>query len=87
MTKQTINIGSAANDKTGDPLRIAFDKVNQNFTELYAAAFGGLDLTELAQDSAAAMLVNGNHDGVSVTYTDNQNKINISINDIDGGGA
>lgn len=36
MAKQTINIGSAANDGTGDPLRTAFDKVNDNFTELYS---------------------------------------------------
>ena len=35
MAKQTINIGSAANDGTGDQLRSAFDKVNSNFTELY----------------------------------------------------
>lgn len=36
MTKQSINIGSAANDSTGDPLRTAFTKINANFTELYA---------------------------------------------------
>jgi hypothetical protein len=35
MAQQTINIGSVANDGTGDPLRTAFDKVNDNFTELY----------------------------------------------------
>ena len=35
MTKQVINNGSADNDGTGDPLRTAFDKVNDNFTELY----------------------------------------------------
>jgi hypothetical protein len=35
MAKQTINIGATANDKSGDPLRTAFDKVNQNFAELY----------------------------------------------------
>lgn len=35
MAKQTINIGSSANDGTGDPLRDAFDKANDNFTELY----------------------------------------------------
>jgi len=35
MAKQTINIGSSANDGTGDPLRTAFDKINDNFTELY----------------------------------------------------
>jgi len=37
MAKQTINIGSTANDGTGDPLRTAFDKCNDNFTELYSA--------------------------------------------------
>lgn len=35
MAQQTINIGTSANDGTGDPLRTAFDKVNDNFTELY----------------------------------------------------
>lgn len=36
MARLNINIGTTANDKTGDPLRTAFDKVNQNFVELYA---------------------------------------------------
>jgi cytoskeletal protein CcmA (bactofilin family) len=35
MAKQTINIGSSANDGTGDPLRTAFQKINDNFAELY----------------------------------------------------
>lgn len=35
MAKQTINIGTTANDRTGDPLRTAFTKVNENFSELY----------------------------------------------------
>jgi hypothetical protein len=38
MTQQIINIGSAANDGTGDPLRTSFVKTNANFTELYAYA-------------------------------------------------
>jgi cytoskeletal protein CcmA (bactofilin family) len=37
MAKQTINIGSNANDGTGDPLRTAFNKINDNFTELYGS--------------------------------------------------
>jgi hypothetical protein len=37
MAKLTINIGQSANDKNGDPLRTAFEKVNANFTELYSA--------------------------------------------------
>lgn len=37
MGQELINIGNEANDGTGDPGRIAFDKVNNNFTELYNA--------------------------------------------------
>lgn len=35
MAKQTIDIGTTANDGTGTLLRDAFDMVNDNFTELY----------------------------------------------------
>lgn len=35
MAKQTIFLGNQPNDGTGDSLRVAFDKVNDNFTELY----------------------------------------------------
>lgn len=37
MARQIINIGTNANDGTGDPLRTAFDKINDNFVELYGA--------------------------------------------------
>lgn len=40
MAQQTINIGAAPNDGTGDKLRIAGDKINDNFTEVYAAVAG-----------------------------------------------
>ena len=35
MAQQSINLGSQANDGTGDSIRDAFDKVNTNFTEIY----------------------------------------------------
>lgn len=35
MAQQSINLGSQANDGTGDSIRDAFDKVNTNFTEVY----------------------------------------------------
>lgn len=35
MAKQTINIGTSANDGTGDTPRTAFGKANDNFNELY----------------------------------------------------
>lgn len=36
MAKQTISLGSSANDGTGDTLRQAGLKINQNFDELYS---------------------------------------------------
>ena len=36
MAKQFVNIGIEGNDGTGDSIRDAFNKVNENFTELYA---------------------------------------------------
>jgi hypothetical protein len=45
MAKQTINIGSSANKGDGDPLRTAFTKVNENFTELYGLVGTGGNLT------------------------------------------
>jgi hypothetical protein len=35
MTQQVIDVGNVANDGQGDPLRTAFIKTNDNFTELY----------------------------------------------------
>ncbi len=43
MARQTVNIGSAPNDGTGDPLRVAYDKLNDNFLEIYDD--GGANIT------------------------------------------
>jgi flagellar biosynthesis/type III secretory pathway protein FliH len=88
MAKLTINVGSAVNAKDGDTVRDAFNKVNQNFTELYVLAGQGsaAELEELAQDYAAAMFTNGTHSGITATYEDADNKLNLTIS-IDGGNA
>ena len=39
MAKKTLNIGTTANDGQGDTLRDAAGKINDNFSELFAAAF------------------------------------------------
>lgn len=41
MAQQIIDIGTTANDGTGDPLRTSFIKCNDNFTELYSTGGGG----------------------------------------------
>ena len=45
MAQQTLNIGSTANDGTGDLLRDAMDKVNDNFDEIYASPLFVEDIT------------------------------------------
>jgi hypothetical protein len=44
MAQQTLNVGSNANDGTGDTLRSAMTKVNDMFTELYLSPLTGGDL-------------------------------------------
>ena len=69
MAQQTINIGTTANDGTGDPLRTAFDKVNDNFTELYTddagdvgSITGGTGIT--ASSSTGDVTLSITNDGV-----------------------
>lgn len=37
MAQQIIGLGATPNDGTGDTLRVAGDKINDNFTEVYAS--------------------------------------------------
>jgi cytoskeletal protein CcmA (bactofilin family) len=60
VAKQTINIGTNRDDGTGDLLRTAFEKVNSNFTELYA---------EVGGDTLSAIKFTNN-----VISTDNSNQ-------------
>jgi len=39
MTQEIINVGAQPNDGEGDPLRTAFQKINNNFTQLYSTGF------------------------------------------------
>ena len=41
MARQIINTGTTANDNTGDTLRVAGTKINENFVELYTQLGGG----------------------------------------------
>jgi len=61
MAKQTVNLGSSANDGTGDPLRTAFDKINDNFDELYlySTASSGNNIT-ITGNTIASDNTNGN---------------------------
>lgn len=39
---QLVNVGATADDKTGDPLRTAYTKINNNFLELINETSGGI---------------------------------------------
>ena len=44
MVKQSLNLGTVANDNTGDTLRGGGDKVNDNFNEIYSAIGNGTNI-------------------------------------------
>jgi len=57
MAKLVVNIGTSVNDKAGDPLRTAFNKINLNFTDLYTK-FDSIDHSTLSSSSAASIVSN-----------------------------
>ena len=75
MAKQIINVGLTANDKSGDPLRTAFTKVNDNFTELYARA-ENTDSQTLSLVGNTLSISGGNSVDLS-KYVDSSSNTNI----------
>ena len=67
MAKQTVNIGTTANDGTGDPLRTAFTKLNQNFDEVYGNNFVTTNL--IANDAVTADKIALFDDALAATNT------------------
>ena len=59
MAQQIINIGTNPNDGNGDDLRVAFDKVNDNFSEVYAAGPVGSNIT-ISGNVISTNVVNAN---------------------------
>jgi hypothetical protein len=64
MAKQTINIGTTPGDGTGDPLRTAFTKVNENFNELYDEALDPADFVAVTQKGASNGVATLDSDGL-----------------------
>lgn len=59
MTQQIINVGTVANDGTGEALRTAFNSVNDNFTEVYTAGPVGSNVV-IANNTISINGTNGN---------------------------
>ena len=51
MAKSTINLGTAANDGTGDSLRAGATKVNANVNELYSALGNGTTIKDIVNSN------------------------------------
>lgn len=54
MAKQTIDIGTSPNKGDGEPIRSAFNKINENFTELYETDADLISLETLKTELAAS---------------------------------
>ena len=68
MAKQTLNKGSSANDGTGDTLRAGAQKINENFTELYAI-LGGDTLQNKVAFTSSGLEFEGDSDAHETILT------------------
>ena len=81
--KQTINVGTSANDGTGDTLRGAFIKVNDNFTELYNEHTGVVDFGDTGTITNVAAL---GVDGISYFGASPSAQVRVGYNPTPPGG-
>ena len=57
MAKQSLGLGSSANDNTGDTLRAGGDKINDNFNEIYTAIGNGTNLNITLSNPASGQVL------------------------------
>ena len=93
MSKQTINVGTVANDGTGDTIRAAMGKVNANFDELYETVSEGVTDTLAYYNSQSTidscpnlyykdgkLCVGGEYASRPITINGTSNETAIAIN-------
>jgi hypothetical protein len=59
MSQLIINTGNVLNDGTGDPLRVAFNAVNNNFSQIWSAGLVGSNIS-IANNTIQVTNTNGN---------------------------
>ncbi len=89
MAKQTIDIGSSANDGTGTTIRAGGDLINDNFNEIYNYLGDGTNLngslftivdessTESSINVGERLAITG---GTNITTTASGDSINVTLN-------
>ena len=73
MARQVINVGSTANDGTGDGLRTAYIKCNDNFQELYNTTQTPVEIVNGTSNMAVAESAN-----VTVSIAGSANVVNFA---------
>ena len=85
MARQTINVGATANDGTGDGLRTAYIKCNDNFQELYETSLEPTKLVNgtsnlfVANNGNIVMTIAGSSNAVSFGGTETTIGGNVTI--------
>lgn len=97
MTQEYINVGAAPNDGQGDPLRTAFIKCNNNFTQLYdrAQPYPPVTLVGHTGDQAGMYAYDptyfhycySDYDGSTVIWAKIAQMSNISLDNITNGNS
>ena len=89
MAKQTIDIGSSANDGTGTTIRAGGDLINDNFNEIYNYLGDGTNLNSalftIVDESSTESSINVGErlaitGGTNVTTTASGDSINVTLN-------
>jgi len=85
MTRQVINVGATANDGTGDGLRLAYTKCNDNFNELYNSSLtptvlpNGTSNVSVAENANVTITIAGSANVVNFAGTVSEFTGNIDI--------
>jgi hypothetical protein len=85
MAKQTINIGTVADDGTGSTIRVGGDIINDNFNELYTKLGDGTNLTaaDFVTDTGTFTLESKTIDLTSNTLVGTTAEFNAALSDGD----
>lgn len=77
MAQQVINVGNNPNDGTGDGLRNAYIKCNQNFSELYSQIRSNVPASSIGSVGDTAGGIVYSSDYLYVCYADYDGSSNI----------